>query len=230
MIRHAMAVWVVATSAIWAQNTHPLTGRKIPSTAGDSPAAVAARADPDAKDQSVMALGVMGVEEGMTVADVCGVTDYYASLLAGRVGDSGTVYAVEIQPALLDDLRKMVASRSFTNVKLVRGTDVNPRLPAGKINLVLLANSYSGFSRPQEMLRKIRESLKADGKLVVIEYRAEDQSAPASGGTPMTVQEIKKEIEAEGFKFQKVVGLVRQHILIFSLSSAGAGPATGGHP
>lgn len=222
MIRVAFAVWIVAATSIWGQNTHPLTGRKIPAATGEGRAAASARSDPDAKDQSVMALDIMGIESGMTVADVCGVSDYYAMLLAERIGDSGAVYAVQIQPAVLDQIRKMVVSRSLSNVKTIHGTDLNPRLPAGKISLVLLANAYSDLTHPQEMLRKIGEALKPDGRLVVIEYRVGDGSTPASGEPRMTVQQIKTEVEAEGFKFQKVVGLSKQHLLIFSKAPASA--------
>jgi predicted methyltransferase len=222
MIRNAIALWILAAASVWGQDTHPITGRKLPAVTGEGPAAATARMDPDAKDQSVMALDIMGIESGASVADVCGVTDYYTMLFASRLGDSGTVYSVEIQPALLDQVRKMVASHSFSNVKLVHGTDQNPRLPVGKLSLALLANAYSGLSHPQEMLRKIAESLKPDGRLVVIEYRANDGSMPVSVEPRMSVQEIKTEVEAEGFKFQKVVGLSRQHLLIFSKPSESA--------
>jgi predicted methyltransferase len=167
---------------------------------------------------------IMAAESGSTVAVVSGFSDYYTFLFAARLSDSSTVYSVEIQPALVDQIRKMVASRGLSNVKVVRGTDQNPHLPAGKINLVVLANAYSDFTHPQEMLRKIGESLKQDGMLIVIEYRAEDGSIPPSPVLPMSIQQIKTEVEAEGFKFQKVVGLLRQHLLIFSKSVAGANP------
>jgi predicted methyltransferase len=228
MIRGAVAIWIVAVTSIWAQNSHPLTGRKLPAAGGEGQAAAAVRADPDVKDQSVMALEIMGIESGTTVAVVCGVADSYTLLLAGRIGDSGTVYAVETQPALLDQIRKMVVSASFSNVKVVRGTDQNPRLPAGKISLVLLPNAYSDFTHPQEMLRKLGESLRPDGRLVIIEYRAEDGPGPASAEPRMSVQQIKTEVEAEGFKFQKVVGLLRQHLLIFTKSAAVADAARSG--
>jgi hypothetical protein len=67
------------------------------------------------------------------------------------------------------------------------------------------------------MLRKMRESLKADGRLVLLEYRKEDPSIPIRPEHKMSVQEVKLETEAEGFHLDKVLEtLPRQHILILT--------------
>jgi predicted methyltransferase len=66
------------------------------------------------------------------------------------------------------------------------------------------------------MLQKIRESLKPDGRLVLLEYRKEDPSVPIRAEHKMSVQEVKAEVEPEGFRLEKTLDLLpRQHILIF---------------
>ena len=66
------------------------------------------------------------------------------------------------------------------------------------------------------MLRKIRESLKPDGRLVLLEYRAEDPKVPILPLHKMTVEQVKAEIEPEGFALDQVIeSLPRQHIIIF---------------
>jgi len=109
--------------------------------------------------------------------------------------------------------------RKLTNVETVLGAIDDPKLPAAAIDLVLLVDVYHEFSEPQKMLRHIRESLKADGRLVLLEYRAEDPNVPIRPEHKMTVEQAKLEVEAEGYRLDKVLeSLPRQHILIFRTS------------
>jgi SAM-dependent methyltransferase len=132
------------------------------------------------------------------------------------VGPAGKVYANDIQPRMLEQLKKNIALRGLTNVMPVLGADDDPKLPAGKLDLELLVDVYHEFSKPQKMLAKLREALKPSGRLVLLEYRKEDPTVPIRLEHKMTVQEVRAEIEPEGFRFEKSVEtLPRQHVLIF---------------
>ncbi len=99
------------------------------------------------------------------------------------------------------------------------GTDNDPKLPAGQLDLVLLVDVYHEFSQPQAMLDHIRESLKPDGRLVLLEYRKEDPKVPIRAEHKMSVAEVKAEIEPEGYRLDQVIEkLPRQHIIIFKRS------------
>jgi predicted methyltransferase len=85
------------------------------------------------------------------------------------------------------------------------------------MDLALLVDVYHEFSKPREMLRHIRESLKPGGRLVLLEYRKEDPKVPIRPEHKMSVAGVRAEIEPEGFLFQKAVEtLPEQHILIFT--------------
>ena len=102
-------------------------------------------------------------------------------------------------------------------METVLGGEDDPHLPANTLDLVLLVDVYHEFSKPQAMLRHIRESLKPDGRLVLLEYRKEDPNVPIREEHKMTVQGVKDELVPAGFRFDKVVEtLPQQHILIFS--------------
>jgi predicted methyltransferase len=91
------------------------------------------------------------------------------------------------------------------------------------MDLVLLVDVYHEFSQPQAMLDKIRESLKPDGRLVLLEYRKEDPKVPIRPEHKMSVAEVKTEVEAEGYKLDRVIEkLPRQHIIIFRKTAKGA--------
>ena len=150
------------------------------------------------------------------MADIGAGNGYMTWRLAERVGPTGKVYANDIQPEMLEMLRKNMQQRKLKNVETVLGTYDDPKLPANTLDLVILVDVYHEFSEPQKMLRRIRESLKPDGRLVLLEYRAEDPAVPIRPEHKMTVAQVKTELEPEGYHVDRVLeDLPRQHILIF---------------
>jgi hypothetical protein len=82
-----------------------------------------------------------------------------------------------------------------------------------------MVDVYHEFSEPQKMLQRIREALKADGRLVLLEYRAEDPNVPILRDHKMTKSQVKQEVEHEGFKQSRVYDdLPWQHLFIFTKS------------
>jgi len=199
-----------------AQATHPATGREIAPVMGMGGADWLVRSEREKEEAPDAALDAIGIKKGDVVADVGAGVGYFTWRMAERVGPAGKVYANDIQPHMLERLKKNIASRGLTNVVPVLGADDDPKLPAGKLDLELLVDVYHEFSKPREMLAKLREALKPSGRLILLEYRKEDPAVPIRLEHKMTVQEVRAEIEPEGFRFEKSVEtLPRQHILIF---------------
>ena len=200
-----------------AQATHPASGREIAPVMGMGGADWLVRSEREKEEAPDAALDAIGVKKGDLVADVGAGVGYFTWRMAARVGPAGKVYATDIQPRMLEQLKKNVASHGLTNVVPVLGADDDPKLPAGKLDLELLVDVYHEFSKPREMLAKLREALKPSGRLILLEYRKEDPSVPIRLEHKMTVQEVRAEIEPEGFRFEKSLEtLPRQHILIFT--------------
>lgn len=205
--------------AFLAQDTHPITGRKYAGVMGVGGADWLVRSERETEEQPDKALDAIGITKGMTVGDVGAGAGYMSWRMAERVGPTGKVYANDIQPKMLDLLRKNMEDRKLTNVQPVLGDLDDPKLPRGTLDLILLVDVYHEFSKPQEMLRHMRDSLKPDGRLVLLEYRAEDPKVPIRPEHKMSVEQVKTELEPEGFRFDRVSEVLpRQHILIFKKS------------
>ena len=199
-----------------AQDTHPVTGRPIAPVMGVGGADWLTRPERAAEEQPEKALDEIGIAPGFVIADIGAGVGYFTERLAARTGPSGKVYANDIQPQMLTLLRKNMGARHITNVETVLGTADDPRLPKDAIDLALMVDVYHELSKPREMLRHIRESLKPGGRLVLLEYRQEDPNVPIKPEHKMSVAGVRAEIEPEGFRFDKVIEtLPRQHILIF---------------
>ncbi len=206
-------------AAAWAQGVHPVTGRRYAGVMGVGGADWLVRPEREAEEQPDAALDAIGIAKGSTVADVGAGAGYLTWRLAERVGPSGKVYGNDIQPQMLDLLRRNMQQRGIKNVEPVLGAADDPKLPREAIDLVLLVDVYHEFSEPQAMLRHIRESLRSGGRLVLLEYRGEDPKVPIRPEHKMTVAQVKAELEPEGFRMERVSEVLpRQHILIFRKS------------
>ncbi len=202
-----------------AQTQHPVTGRRIAPVMGIGGAGWLDRGEREAEESPEAALEAIGIRAGMQIADVGAGTGYFALRIARRVGPEGRVWANDIQPEMLEILRQRARTGKLANVETVLGTDTGPRLPAGRMDLVLLVDVYHEFAHPQQMLAGIRRSLKPDGRLVLLEYRKEDPDVPIRPEHKMSVAEVKAELEPAGFRLERAdESLPRQHILIFKVS------------
>lgn len=211
----ALAVFF-AMPALQGQQKHPITNRDIADVMGFGGAPWLERSEREEEEAPEKALDAIGIAPGLTIADVgCG-TGYFTRRMAKRTGASGKVYGVDIQPPMIEALKRNMQKEGIANVEAVLSRENDPMLPAGAIDLILMVDVYHEFANPQVMLRKMREALKANGRMVLLEYRKEDPKVPIRFEHKMTVEEAKAEIEAEGFRLDKVIStLPRQHILIF---------------
>ena len=214
---------IILLLLLLAQATHPVTGRQIAPVMSADGAGWLDRPEREAEEAPDQALDALGIRAGMVVADVGAGTGYMSLRMARRVGPTGKVYANDLQPEMLQKLHAKSQREKLSNVETVQGTESDPKLPPNTMDLVLLVDVYHEFSQPQAMLDKIRESLKPDGRLVLLEYRKEDPRIPIRPEHKMSVAEVKTEVEAEGYKLDQVIEkLPRQHIIIFRKAAKGA--------
>lgn len=198
--------------------THPVSGRRYAPVMGWQGIDWLERPERMEEEEPDLALSILQIPKGATVADIGAGSGYMTLKMAQQVGPTGRVFANDLQPQMLDILGRRLAERRITNVTLVQGTVDDPKLPPASVDLELLVDVYHEFSQPQAMLRRLREALKPDGRLVLLEYRKEDPAIPIRPEHKMSVAEAKLEVEHEGFTLSKVdEALPRQHILIFTV-------------
>lgn len=174
------------------------------------------REEREREEEPRKAIAQFNLKPGMMVGDVGAGTGFYSIRIAKLVAPGGVVYANDIQLAMLERLTAKANDAHVNNVVTVLGTESDPKLPKGKLDLVILVDVYHEFSRPQRMLQGIRESLKPGGRLVLLEFRKEDPSIPIRPEHKMSIDEVKAEVLPEGYTFERVVEkLPWQHILFF---------------
>lgn len=191
-------------------------GREIARTMSYHGAPWLIRDEREREERCSLMLANLGVKPGMTVCDMgCG-NGFYALQMSKMVGPKGNVLAVDIQPEMLTLLRKRMEKKGVQNVTPILGSLHNPYLPHGKVDLILMVDVYHEFSHPQQMLQAMHRSLKPDGIIVLLEYRAEDPKVPIRPLHKMSKKQIMKEFPANGFKLVKEFErLPWQHMMFF---------------
>ena len=208
-----IAAWVWAGQS---QSTHPVSGRRIATVMGHEGAAWLDRQEREQEEAPTKAVAALKVQPGQVVADIGAGSGYYSMLLAPAVGPTGKVYATDIQPEMLALIQKKLTANGVTNVQTVLGTATDPKLADGSLDLAVMVDVYHELQQPQVFLRALKRTLKADGRLVLIEFRKEDPRVPIREEHKMTVRDARAELEAEGYRFDEVLDVLPwQHIIVF---------------
>ena len=167
------------------------------------------------EERTSLLIELLGVEADTDVADIGAGTGYFTFPIA-RKAEDGTVYAVDIQPEMLEFIEARKRHESIENVTGVLGTITDTALPANSIDLAFAVDAYHEFSNPLEMLQSIRRALRPGGRLVLVEFRLEDPDVPIKRLHKMSQAQARRELEANGFEWVRTDDrLPRQHVLVF---------------
>ncbi|MEJ7736620.1 MAG: class I SAM-dependent methyltransferase [Chitinophagaceae bacterium] len=190
-------------------------GREIATLMGAAGADWLERNNRQQEENTNLAISELPIADTSTVADIGAGTGYYTFRMASKL-PKGKVYAVEIQDELISFLTNKKKDLGNTNVTVVKGNSQSPNLPENSIDLAIMVDVYHELLYPFEMLRSIRKALRPNGKILLLEYKAEDPSIAIKELHKMSVAQVTKELSANGF-FLSYKGdfLPIQHFLIF---------------
>ncbi|MEQ1853164.1 MAG: class I SAM-dependent methyltransferase, partial [Chthoniobacteraceae bacterium] len=192
-------------------------GREIAHVMGHQAAGWLERPEREEEERTDLLVEALGLKPGMHVADIgCG-TGYLSERMARKILPDGIVYGVDIQQEMLDMLDRKMRLKQIPNVKPVLGGEVDPKLAPESCDVMVMVDVYHEFELPYEMMRKMVPALKKGGRLVFVEFRAEDPTVPIKEVHKMSEAQVKKEMalhpEMEWLETRKE--LPQQHIIIF---------------
>lgn len=149
------------------------------------------------------------------IADIGAGSGYHVFKMAD-MAKQGLIYAVDIQPEMLEAMRERQKQEEVGNIELVKGTEKSVNLPENSVDKALMVDVYHEFNFPVEMIASIQNALRPDGKIYLIEYRGEDDTVPIKKVHKMTEEQAVKEMKTAGFKLLKNIdNLPLQHCMVF---------------
>jgi len=188
-----------------AKKSRPLTeymGREIAMTMHYAGAEWLIRNEREREERCSLLLDNLGLKTGMTVCDM---------------GCGNGFYALPIAKLLvLFLLRERMELEGIRNITPILGSVDDPYLPEQTVDLAILVDVYHEFGFPEQMLAALRKSLKPNGRIVLVEFRAEDDDVPIKPEHKMTKRQVNRELAANGFKLAaEFEGLPWQHVMFY---------------
>ncbi len=156
-------------------------------------------------DQVVSALGL---KPGQTACDVGAGPGYFSLRLARAVGKAGRVFAVDVEPVILDALRDRVGQTGLTNVTPVLALPHDPLIPPGSCDLILIVNTYHHFPDGPAYLRRLIAALKPGGRIANIDFQKRRTAIGPPPEQRLARDDFLKEAAAGGLRL-----LAEKHFL-----------------
>ena len=175
------------------------------------------RTSREEEEKTSQLIALLKFRDGETVADIGAGTGYISEKIARVIGTNGLVYATDIQPEMIEKLDAKMSRLGIANVKGLLGAIDDAKLPAGKIDTIILVDVYHELDHPYEMTRSMIAGLKPGGRIVLVEYRAEDPNVPIKRLHKMSADQVKKEmaVHPELGPAETIESLPWQHVIIF---------------
>jgi ubiquinone/menaquinone biosynthesis C-methylase UbiE len=168
------------------------------------------------EEQPEAMLDALKIPPGATVADVGAGVGYHSIKLAKRVGPTGKVLASDLQPEMIAMLESNARDAGATNIKAIRATQSDTKLPDAAVDLILMVDVYHECTDPETTLAGLYKALKPRGRLVLVEFRGEDPEIPILPEHKMTLKQVRRELEPQGFVFKESLEFLPwQHVIIF---------------
>ena len=173
------------------------------------------RSDREKEENTSQLLMNMNIQPDDTIADIGAGSGYHTFKMA-KLASEGFVYAVDIQPEMIQAISVKQSEQQVNNIQTIQGSEKSINLDENSVSKILLVDVYHEFNFPKEMIESMHKSLTSDGKIYLIEYKAEDESIPIKEIHKMSEKQAVKEFKASGFKLeQNIENLPWQHCLIF---------------
>lgn len=210
-------VWVARLGAQPAGVGYPAVDRPVSRIVAPS-----WRAEDDRDDAGEFAAvaKALDIRRGQVVADIGAGSGYYVARLSPLVGATGVVYAEDIIPRYLEQLRRRVADEGYANVRVIEGTPDNPRLPDGSVDVALMIHMYHEIESPYPLLARLTPAMRSSGRLAIL-----DIDGPTNAhGTPLPL--LKCELAVMGWTFDRSVSTgPSEYLAVFRAPVAAPTPA-----
>ena len=195
-------------------------GREIAHVMGPGGIIWLERSERETEEKPQLVIDALEIQPGQTIADLGAGSGYYSFRIAPLVGPTGKVLAIDIEPTMLDVIAQRASREHVANIATVRSSARDPNLAPHSVDLLFMVDVYHELEYPYEVMSRVREALKPGGRVALVEYRAEDPAVQIKPVHKMSEAQVRREMQAAGFKHVKTVRtLPLQHLILFEAGS-----------
>ena len=191
-------------------------GREIAAVMGWQGAAWLEREEREREERTDLLLTALALKPGMVVADIGAGTGYLSRRMATAVGSSGKVLAVDVQPEMIQMLKQLAQRAQLSQIVPVQCSETDVGLQPNSLDLAIMVDVYHELAYPFEVLASVIRALKPGGRVVFVEYRAEDRGVPIKELHKMSQAQVKREAAAHALVWERTADtLPWQHMVVF---------------
>jgi ubiquinone/menaquinone biosynthesis C-methylase UbiE len=191
-------------------------GREISAVMGWQGASWLERQEREREERTDLLLAALMLKPGIVVADIGAGTGYLSRRMAPLVMPGGKVWAVDVQPEMINLLQAGVKRSGLTQIEAKLSAVDDVKLPASSVDLAIMVDVYHELAYPYEVMASLLKALKPGGRLVFVEYKAEDSFVPIKPLHKMSEAQIKREAVVFALDWERTVSsLPWQHVVVF---------------
>jgi ubiquinone/menaquinone biosynthesis C-methylase UbiE len=190
--------------------------REISGVMGWQGAAWLERDQREREERTDLLLDALALKPGMVIADIGAGTGYLSRRMAPLVMPGGKIIALDVQPEMVEFLHTAVKRSGLSQIEVKLGTVDDIKLPKNSIDLAIMVDVYHELAYPYEVMSSIMQALKPRGRIVFVEYKAEDARVPIKPLHKMSEAQIKREASIFSLEWERTMStLPWQHVVIF---------------
>jgi len=170
--------------------------------------------DRDAYQRPDQIMDALQIGEGSVVADLGAGGGWFTVRLARRVGPNGRVYAEDIQPQMIDAIKRRMQREGLGNVRTVLGTPVDPGLMPGSLDAALIVDAYHEVEEPVTLLRNVARALKPTGTIGIVNYKKDGAGPGPDMAERVDPEKVIADAQAAGLELRKRETFLRYHYML----------------
>jgi arsenite methyltransferase len=217
-IRTIIVILTLSQSLLAAQNK-PLSVEEMHRLHQDSKAYISFLDDPqrDAYQKPHEVIMALGLKQGEVVADIGAGSGYFTFRLAQQVGETGRVYAADVNPDMILHMNRRIRDMKLRNVVTVLSATDDPLLMDGSIDRFFICDTWHHIQSQERYLALIKKMLKPGGQVIMIDFQKRESPVGAPMEMRIAREDLIKQMEANEFKVaQEHTLLPYQYFLIFT--------------
>jgi arsenite methyltransferase len=161
-------------------------------------------------------IAALNLKPGETIADIGAGSGYFAFRFAKSVGDSGHVYAVDINSDMILYMNRHIRDNRLKNVVTILSAPDDPLLMDGSVNRFFICNTWHHVPNQTQYIALMKKMLKPGGQIIVMDYKKEKLPVGPPPEMKMAREEVLSQMQAAGFKLLKEhIFLPYQYFLVF---------------
>jgi arsenite methyltransferase len=166
----------------------------------------------DAEQKPDEVIAALSLKQGEILADVGAGSGYFSFRFARKVGRTGRIYAIDINPDMILHMNRRIRDMKWTNVATLLSAPDDPFLQDASIHRFFICNTWHPIENRPSYIARMKKMLKPGGQVIVVDYLKKELPVGPPPEMKMAREDVIREMESNGFKLGACPSIRRYHV------------------